>query len=664
MDGAQFDMQRVSARITAPGCIETVRDTPADPGPGEVRVRIEGCGVCASNLTPWAGPDWMEFPLAPGELGHEAWGHIDATGPGVPPERQGERVALFGSHGFSSHELVPADAAIPVPAELAGKPAPAEPLACALSIFRMARVAPGDRVAIIGIGFLGALLTQMASRAGAEVIAISRRAESLALARGRGAASTIALDDHARVLQQVGDATGGAGCDISIECTGHQWPLDLAAEITRESGRLVIAGYHQDGPRQVNMQLWNWRALDIVNAHVRDRATILATMRDALDAWARGDIDPLPLFTHSYPLDRLDEALDATRDKPQGFVKALVTMRDTPGVRLGFLGLGWIGRHRMQALAGSPLAEVIALSDPDAGALTDCLATAPRAQAVDGLDALLATRPDGVVIATPSGQHAAQTIAALDAGAAVFCQKPLGRTAAEVRQVLDAARRNDRLLQVDLSYRHTAAARALRAELRSGRLGTPGFVDLVFHNAYGPDKPWFFDRTQSGGGCLIDLGTHLVDLALWLLDWPEVECRAATLRCGGAPLPAGGTAVEDFAVATLETSGGVPIRLCCSWNMPAGRDAIIGAEIYGTGGGAGLHNVDGSFLDLQAQRFDGCQSTQLAAPPDDWGGRAALAWLDRLSRDPGFDPDCERLETVVQVLDGIYAKAGVARDAA
>lgn len=326
MDGGRMENRLVAARVTGPGTVETVELPLPEPGPGEVRVRLEGCGVCASNLGPWAGPEWMEFPLAPGEMGHEAWGRIDAVGAGVDPDRLGERVAVFGERGFASHDIVPEDGALAVPAALKGRPVPAEPLGCAVSIFRAARVAKGDTVAIIGAGFLGALLTRLAARAGARVIAISRREESLDRAREMGAQDTIPLQDHGEILRAIGDLTDGAGCDICIECTGHQWPLDLAAEITRESGRLVIAGYHQDGPRQVNMQLWNWRAFEIVNAHVRDRARNLAAMREAMALVEAGDLAPEPLLTHRYRLSRLNEALDATRDKPEGFVKAWVDL--------------------------------------------------------------------------------------------------------------------------------------------------------------------------------------------------------------------------------------------------------------------------------------------------------------------------------------------------
>jgi predicted dehydrogenase len=217
--------------------------------------------------------------------------------------------------------------------------------------------------------------------------------------------------------------------------------------------------------------------------------------------------------------------------------------------RLGFLGCGWIGRLRLRALATSGAAEVIALADPVLEQLEAAAEAAPGAAAVGSLDELLALGLDGIVIATPSALHASQAIAALESGAGVFCQKPLARTAEETRAVVEAARRADRLLGVDFSYRHTAAMERIVELLRAGTIGPVYAVELVFHNAYGPDKPWFYDRELAGGGCVMDLGIHLVDLAMWALGNPEVDRVTARLFAKGVPLAQRRGDVEDFATA-------------------------------------------------------------------------------------------------------------------
>jgi predicted dehydrogenase len=332
--------------------------------------------------------------------------------------------------------------------------------------------------------------------------------------------------------------------------------------------------------------------------------------------------------------------------------------------RLGFLGVGWIGRNRLEAIGASGVADIVAIADASMDVVRAAAESAPDAAVVTTLDGLLEEGVDGIVIATPSALHAEQAERALAAGVAVFCQKPLARTAAETRRVIDAARAADRLLGVDLSYRHVEGVRRIRELVRSGELGAVHAVDLVFHNAYGPDRPWFRDARLSGGGCVIDLGIHLVDLALWMLDFPAVERASGQLFAGGVRLPSppvaaqggGALPVEDHAVATLELESGTVVRLACSWNAHAGRDAVIEAAFFGARGGAALRNVDGSFYDFVAERFRGTARERLAEPPDAWGGRAAVAWAEQLARGGGFDPSAETLVQVAEALDRIYGR--------
>jgi predicted dehydrogenase len=325
--------------------------------------------------------------------------------------------------------------------------------------------------------------------------------------------------------------------------------------------------------------------------------------------------------------------------------------------RLGFLGVGWIGRHRLAAIERDGGADIVAIADPSRERREAALAIAPAATGCEHLGQLLEQPLDGVVIATPSALHAEHGLAALARGCAVFCQKPLGRTAAETAQVVAAARGANCLLGVDLSYRHTAAIRRIREVLRGGGIGRVFAVDLVFHNAYGPDAAWFYDRAASGGGCVIDLGIHLVDLALWLLEFPAVEAVDSQLYSRGARLAAGDLRVEDYAAVQLRLAGGVVVRLACSWRLSAGCDAVIEAACHGTEGGLAMKNVGGSFYDFIAERYRGTRGERLTSPPDDWGGRAAIDWTERLARGAGFDAEAERLVDVAAVLDAIYRGA-------
>jgi threonine dehydrogenase-like Zn-dependent dehydrogenase len=313
-----------AARIVGPRQLEIENAPVPTPKSREIRFRVEGCGVCASNLGPWLGLPWIQYPLRGGESGHEAWGVVDAVGDEVTSVRVGQRVAAISYSSFAEFDVAQADAIIELPASFAAMPFPGEALGCAMNIFERSRVEAGHVVAIVGVGFLGALLVRLASMQGARVIALSRRADSLALARRMGARETVLMDDHHRAVQAVKEFTGDQLCDRVIEATGKQWPLDLAAELTRTRGLLVIAGYHQDGPRQVNMQLWNWRGLDVVNAHERDIGVYVEGMRRAVDALVTERIDPSPLYTHGFALEQLGEALDMAAERPDGFVKAVV----------------------------------------------------------------------------------------------------------------------------------------------------------------------------------------------------------------------------------------------------------------------------------------------------------------------------------------------------
>jgi threonine dehydrogenase-like Zn-dependent dehydrogenase len=313
-----------AAVVAGPQQLEIEHITVPEPRAGEVRIRLEGSGVCGSNLPLWEGRPWFQYPVPPGSPGHEGWGVIDAVGEGVTSVSIGERVAALSTRAYAEYDIADQESVVRLPEALRGRPFPGEPLGCAFNVFRRSDIQPGDTVAIVGIGFLGAVLTRLASRRGARVIAISRRRFALDLARTLGAESTLDFEDPSRIVHDVQRISGQEGADRVIEVTGLQAPLDLAGELTRVRGRLIIAGYHQDGLRHINMQLWNWRGLDVINAHERNPATYLQGIREAVDAVSSGLLDPTPLYTHSFPLDHLRLAFDAMRTRPDGFLKALV----------------------------------------------------------------------------------------------------------------------------------------------------------------------------------------------------------------------------------------------------------------------------------------------------------------------------------------------------
>lgn len=305
--------------------VQVARTARPLPAAGQVRVRLHGCGVCASNLPVWSGRPWFQYPLEPGAPGHEGWGEIDEVGDGVDGWRRGERVALLSGNAYAEYDVAQADALVRLPEGFDDQPLPGEPLACAMNIWRRSDIGPEHTVAVVGVGFIGALLIQLASRAGAKVIALSRRPFALDVARACGADVTLPTEDRHAAINAVNELSRG-GCARVIEAAGEQATLDIASAICAEGGRLVIAGYHQDGPRQVDMQQWNWRGLDVINAHERDRAVALRGLAEAMRALRDGRIEPFALLTHRYPLDRLGDAFRAMSARPEGFMKATVTL--------------------------------------------------------------------------------------------------------------------------------------------------------------------------------------------------------------------------------------------------------------------------------------------------------------------------------------------------
>jgi threonine dehydrogenase-like Zn-dependent dehydrogenase len=289
-----------AAVVEAPRRIDIRRSPVPEPREGEVLVRMEGSGVCASDLPLWEGRSWFAYPCEPGVPGHEGWG-VDVE--------SGRRVAFLSPRAYAEYVVVPKDLVVAL-SDVGDVPFPGEALGCALNIFSRSGVRAGSTVGVVGAGSLGLLLVQLCVGAGAKALVFSRRTSSLELARSFGA------ETPAEPLDE--------SCDVVIEAAGVQATLDLATRLVRVRGRLVIAGYHQDGPRSVDMQLWNWRGLDVVNAHERDPGVYVEGIRAAVAAVAEGQLDPQPLYTHRLPLDRLGEAFELVRTRPEGFVKALV----------------------------------------------------------------------------------------------------------------------------------------------------------------------------------------------------------------------------------------------------------------------------------------------------------------------------------------------------
>jgi threonine dehydrogenase-like Zn-dependent dehydrogenase len=251
-----------------------------EPAPNEVLIRVEGCGVCASSLPIWEGREWFSYPLPPGAPGHEVWGRTE----------DGRRVAALCFRGFAEYDVAAADTVVELPAALEGVPFPGEALACAVNVVRRAALPAAATVAVVGMGFLGTTVSRL-------------------------------IGDVAQIRR---DTACEDEFDVVIEAAGTQDALDTASRLVAPGGRLIIAGFHQDGPRTIDLQSWNWRGLDVVNAHERDPQRIVRGIREAAQLVVDGVLDIDELITHRLPLSQLESAFELATARPPGFLKAVV----------------------------------------------------------------------------------------------------------------------------------------------------------------------------------------------------------------------------------------------------------------------------------------------------------------------------------------------------
>ena len=286
------------------------------PGPGEVVVRIAACGVCGSDLNAWRGVPGIQYPLPPGAPGHETVGEVVALGPDVDSPRVGQVVTGLMWNGFAEQGTARAEDLVVLPPPLAASDVLGEPLACAMNVVQRSAIGPGARLAVVGFGYLAALVVQLLPADIGGWVAVSRREDSRALALRLGAEAAY---DFSHVPAELWDSFG-----VVIEAAGVQHALDYATWLTAYAGRLVIAGYHADGPRTVNMQNWNWKGIDVINAHERKSAVSMRALREALVLAESRGLELERLQTHAWPLEQAAEAFCCAEQRPSSFVKGVV----------------------------------------------------------------------------------------------------------------------------------------------------------------------------------------------------------------------------------------------------------------------------------------------------------------------------------------------------
>jgi propanol-preferring alcohol dehydrogenase len=304
------------------------------PGPGEVRVRIEACGVCGSDIFLQAGGFGRPLPIVPG---HEAAGRVDELGPGVTGFEVGQQVALayivnrggapfardrrsnLGAGvermgvdvdgAFAEYVVRPADSLVPVPREL--DPAVLAVLTDAVgtpyhALARVGKVRPGEVVLVLGIGGIGSNAVQVARHLGATVIAATRSPEKLALAGRLGAHVLIPSGDD--LAERVREATDGQGPDVIVQCADSEVLDRLAIDMLRPGGRVIYVGVSVE-PFSVRSSDLIWREATLLGSRGFTAEDIAAVV----DLYLAGTIVADHLVETRRPLAEANDALDDLR---------------------------------------------------------------------------------------------------------------------------------------------------------------------------------------------------------------------------------------------------------------------------------------------------------------------------------------------------------------
>jgi threonine dehydrogenase-like Zn-dependent dehydrogenase len=300
------------AVLTSNGFV--LREAPRpECGAGEVLVRTAACGVCSSDIDRYR----MGLSGRTNEvlLGHEGTGYVAAVGRGVKGLQEGDPVTSL--HGpYAEYFVTTPDTLVRLPESVDPRWALGEPLACVVHAGRRFGIELGDRVTVLGCGFMGLICLQVARlRGAAHLCAVDSVPWRLEVAAQCGADATYQLPED-------GLARGLGEFDVVLEAAGTQSAITLAGELVREHGRIVLIGYHTSGggQRQVSMERWNYKAIDVINGHVRRDDEKLQAMKAAMDLLAAGRLQTESLVT-AYPLDDAAQAFRDLADRKPGLLK-------------------------------------------------------------------------------------------------------------------------------------------------------------------------------------------------------------------------------------------------------------------------------------------------------------------------------------------------------
>jgi threonine dehydrogenase-like Zn-dependent dehydrogenase len=304
--------------LTKPGRVEVAQAEVADPGPGEVLIETKANGICKGDVALFEGTVQVPYPFS---FGHEPAGLVAKVGAEVKGLGEGDPVACLGYPTYQRHFVTPTSKVVKMPS------APpdfglwiSEPLACAVNAVHGMEVQPGDKVALIGCGYMGLLIVQALPKAQlGRLVVADINPHNLALARSFGAPETY----DPRQTDLIALAKEARGFDIVIEASGAEGTLFTATEIARMAGKLVIFGWHH-GERKVPTSSWHMLGLRVLNTSPMFSRDFDAEFRCAADLLVRGLADQTPLITHRHPFSDCQRALEQAAARPEGYIKGVV----------------------------------------------------------------------------------------------------------------------------------------------------------------------------------------------------------------------------------------------------------------------------------------------------------------------------------------------------
>lgn len=339
---------------------------------------------------------------------------------------------------------------------------------------------------------------------------------------------------------------------------------------------------------------------------------------------------------------------------------------DPNKVRVGVIGLG-MGRHHVKTYQACPRCEVVALCDVDTARLAAASAELNVPHTFTDADTLLASGAiDAVSVATPNTLHHPLTMAALQAGLHVLCEKPMAMNAQQAREMVELAAKKKLKLAMHFNHRANPGVQWIARAAQAGALGEIYFARTVWHRRRGiPGRASFLDKAWSGGGAMIDLGVHMLDQTLYIMGYPRpVAVTAATYtKFNEKDVPHIPMNVDDFATAYLRFDNGATLAMEISWASHHHHAEQFLVQVYGAEGGARRlsENYRETAVELYRREHGGLATTRMDAPPSDVASVQA-DFIDAIldDREPAFRG--EHGLVTMQILDAIYESSRTGRE--